>query len=89
MIKSQVAFQLLFGVGISNDTLHLCQTQPSFVAMYCSCEWGATCCCNSKLKRKPAIGVNTTSSLIKGTNYSKFVICACAKLFEGAQYSSH
>ena len=61
--KSQVSFQLLSGVGISIDTFHLCQTQPSFVAMYCSCEWGATCCCSSKLMRKPAICAKSTSSL--------------------------
>ena len=61
--KSQVSFQLLSGVGISIDTFHLCQTQPCFVAMYCSCDWGATCCCSSTLMRKPAIGAKSTSSL--------------------------
>ena len=65
--KSQVSFQLLSGVGISIDTFHLCQTQPCFVAMYCSCDWGATCCCSSTLMRKPAIGAKSTSSLTRVT----------------------
>ena len=57
MIITEVLLQLLSHVGISTGIFHLCQTQLSFVAMYCLRERGATCGCNSTLNEKATLWV--------------------------------